>query len=296
MVNTGIFSLLLVLCGHAQLKKFYSLHDDSLFDTVNFTLHATSGHSYFRSVPSQNALNIYGNPDLERINPSFDAKVVGKACNVNLNLNEYRTSGLGDGLAFAVLSDASREDESNYWKMLVSDSKVYNLDLFYGIGTSDIDLSGTAINHLKVTTGSAEVKLNYDRMRPNTISMDTLMVKADLGTLTAEDLYQSRAEHIIANIGFGKVALDFTRPMNNKCLVEATVGAGQLKVLLPRDAPVIIYINESPLCGVTIARDFEEVEKNVFVNMNYAAEAENLLTLEIDVAMGNAMLVYAERR
>ena len=53
----------------AQLKKFYSLDDVSDFDTVNFDFVATSGHSFLRYIPQQNPLSIYGNPDLEKLNP-----------------------------------------------------------------------------------------------------------------------------------------------------------------------------------------------------------------------------------
>lgn len=295
LVFTTFFGLLTMMCAHAQLKKFYSLHDESLFDTVKFKLHATSGHCYFRTIEGGDVLNIYGNPDLEKINPSFDAKVIDNSCFVNLDLNEYRISGLGDGLAFAVFSDASRaggESESNYWKMLVNDKKVYDLDLHYGIGTSNIDLSGAAVKNLKITTGSAEVNLNYEEDMFNQIRMDTFMIKSDLGTIATKNIYRSRAKNVIAEIGFGKVALDFSEPGTESCSVKATVGAGNLEVSLPQDTPIIIYIKESPLCGVKISRDFEEVEKNVFVNMDYDAKAPNLLSLQVDVSLGSVVFDY----
>ena len=39
---------------------------------------------------------------------------------------------------------------------------------------------------------------------------------------------------------------------------------------------------------------FEEVEKNVFVNMNYSAGAENLLTFNVDVALGMVRFKYSD--
>lgn len=278
----------------AQLKKFYSLSDVSKFDTVNFEFKATSGHSYWRLVPQENPLVIYGNPDLEKINPTFDAIVYGRSCEVNLELEEYRSSGLGDGLAFAMLGSAPSEHDDNYWKVLLNDEKVYNLDLHFGIGTSDIDLGGAHVKKLKIRTGSADVRVKYDRESPNLCAMDTFLVKVDMGSVVTKDLYHSRARLVIADIGFGQATLDFTHPVKQQCQVQANVGLGNLMVYLPRNEPVIIYLQDSPFRGLNMAKDFEEVEKNVFINRSYSEEADNLLTFKVDVSLGNVVFHYAE--
>ena len=278
----------------AQLKKFYSLNEVSTFDTVNFNFKATSGHSFWRLVPQENPLNIYGNPDLDKINPSFDAIINNRVCDVHLKLEEYRASGLGDGLAFAMLGSAPDEHDANYWKVLLNNDKVYNLDMNFGIGTSDIDLSGAKVKSLKVTTGSAEVKVNYDEMKPNLCNMDTFLVKVDMGSFTAEDLDHAKAKYIEANIGFGQAMLDFTHPLSNPCLVKANVGLGKLLVYVPINEPVIIYLNESPFRGLEIVKDFEEVEKNVFINRTFQADAPNLLTFNVDVSLGNITFLYRD--
>lgn len=278
----------------AQLKKFYSLDDVSDFDTVNFDFVATSGHSFLRYIPQQNPLSIYGNPDLEKINPTFDALIQGRTCNVNLELEEYRASGLGDGLAFAMMGTAPTEDDANYWKILLSNEKVYNLDLHFGIGTSDIDLSGASVRRLKVKTGSADVRINYNHEKPNVCEMDTFMVKVDLGSFSAQDLDHARASYIIADIGFGSALLDFSHALTKKCEVQANVALGGLEIFLPKDEPVIIYIKDSPFRGMNMVKDFEEVEKNVFINRHYDKEANNLLTFKLDVSLGNIAFRYSD--
>ena len=288
---------LAILCGYSafgQLKKFYSLNQTTDFDTVNFQFRATSGHSYLRYIPKENPLVIYGNPDLERINPSFDALVNNNTCDVSLELEEFRSSGLGDGLAFAMLNDNPKESDANYWKVLLSNEKVYNLDLHYGIGSSDINLSGAMIKTLKMRTGSADVQVTYDPEKPNLTEMDTFFVKVDLGSFRTKDLSYSNAKCIMTDILFGKAYLDFTAPMDNKCMVKANVGAGGLKVFLPRNEPVIIYLKDSPFRGLSMAKDFEEVEKNVYINKSYSVDAENLLTFDVDVALGRVSFQYAD--
>ncbi len=276
-----------------QIKKFYTLDRVQEYDTVNFRLKATSGISYVRHVDGGNPLSIFGNPDLDKINPSFDAKVKGRSCFVDLILDEFKESGLGDGLAYAVLK-SNDEREDNYWKFLLNDSKVYNLNLHYGIGTSDIDLSGTAVNRLTINTGSADVIVSYQRDEPNLVDMDTFKVKVDVGTLIGRDLAKSRTRNLHAEIGFGQALLDFSDPLENVCSVDASVGAGKLEVVLPNDRPVIIQIKESPLCTVEMVEEYEEVENNVFISKSYDVGADNLLTLNINVSLGSLVFSNAQ--
>ena len=99
----------------------------------------------------------------------------------------------------------------------------------------------------------------------------------------------------MANVGFGNAILDFNKPGKEGCTIEASVGAGNLKIIMPgRDVPMIIYLKDSPLCGVRLAEGFEEVERNVFVNMKYDAHAKDLMTFRVDVALGNIAFQYAD--
>ena len=295
LVLTAGIGIFFYLNTEAQLRRFYSLNDAEDYDTVAFDLKATSGISFVRHVKGGNPLHIFGNPDLDKINPSFDARVVDRTCKVQLTLDEYRSSGLGEGLVFAMFDARSKKEEDpNYWKILLNDKKVYDLNLNYGIGSSDIDLSGVHVRNLKITTGSADVMVNYAKGQPNMCQMDTFMVKVDLGSLEAKDLDHARSKNIIAEVGFGEAVLDLSTALSHSCHVKAAIGAGSLDVILPLDAPVIIYIKDSPLCSIQMADKFEEVEENVFVNMTYAADAENLLTFNVDVALGSVTFSYED--
>ena len=51
----------------------------------------------------------------------------------------------------------------------------------------------------------------------------------------------------------------FNKPGKEGCTIEASVGAGNLKIIMPgKDVPMIIYLKDSPLCGVRLAEGFEE--------------------------------------
>jgi hypothetical protein len=70
--------------------------------------------------------------------------------------------------------------------------------------------------------------------------------------------------------------------------VEASVGAGNLEIIIPsEEVPMIIYLKDSPFCEIKLSEGFEQVERNVYVNRYYVAGAPNLLIFNIDVALGN---------
>ncbi|WP_425390126.1 hypothetical protein [Ekhidna sp.] len=277
----------------AQLKKFYTVKESEEFDTVNFYLKATATNCLLKQADSDNnPLTIYGNPNLEKINPSFANKVKNNTLHAKLILDEYSSSGFGDSFSMAV----SRSDKDNdFWKVNLNDKQIYKLNLIYGFGNADVNLTGSSVQRMKIKSGSADIVVGYDDGNMNPIQMDTFYVKADFGSIVAKRMELARAKNVITKIGFGNVLLDFEREMIEKCSVDASVGAGNLEILLPKDGtPVIIHIRDSPLCAVKIAKGFEEVEKNVFVNMSYDANAENLLSFDVDVALGMVRFKYTD--
>ena len=290
MTSLGLFAS---VCAFAQLDKFYTIKSTPEFDTVEFYLKATATNCLLEYSPEiTDPLTIYGNPDLEKINPSFSNKIRNRTCYTKLKLDEYSSSGCGDSFTMAV-SGSSKEND--FWKVNLGDDKVYKLNLIYGFGNADVNLTGTTINKLKIKSGSADIVVGYDEGHSNPIEMDTFYVKADFGSIVAKSMELSRAKHVITKIGFGNVLLDYDKGNAENCQVEASVGAGNLEVLLPQDnTPVIIRVKDSPLCAIKLVEGFEEVEKNVYVNMDYSATAENLLSFDIDVALGMVRFKYAD--
>ncbi|MDE0471138.1 MAG: hypothetical protein OXH57_04305 [Ekhidna sp.] len=284
---------MLSLSAFAQLNKFYTLSKSEDFDTVNFYLKAASANCLIKKSNSESdPLDIYGNPNLEKINPSFDTKINNNTCYARLVLDEYNSSGLGNSLSMAVLKS---HEEHDLWRVNFSDNKIYDLSLFYGLGNADINLTGTPVKKLKIQTGSADIIVGYDGYTHNPVPMDTFLIKADFGSIVTKHMELARAKHVITQVGFGSVLLDFNPFSSEKCNIDASVGAGTLEILLPkRGTPVIIYLKDSPLCAVKMADGFEEVEKNIFVNMIYTAHAGNLLSFRVDVALGTVHFTYSD--
>lgn len=294
----GIFLIITGMCcglsGNCQLKKFYTVKNESAYDTVDFSLKATSGKCFIKPSYHSNPVTIYGNPDFEDVNPTFYSTTRGNINFIRLNLEDYKQGGLSHSIQYSMFG-AEKGSEKNYWKVYLTDEKVYKLNLNYGLGDASVNLSGIPVSNLRIESGSANVDVFYDEMKANQCPMDTFFVKVDLGSISARKINRTMARHVIADVGFGTAILDFSEGVERKCEVAASIGAGSLEVWLPKeDTPAIVYFSDSPLCNISLNKGFEEVDKNVFVNRSYDSEAENLLVFNIDVALGNIQFKYVD--
>ncbi len=276
-----------------QLKKFYVVKRSPSFDTVDFYLKATATNCLIKqSLANQDPLSIYGNPDVEKINPSFKHKVYNNTCYARLKLDEYSSSSFGDRLTFAMFRTP---EENDFWRVCFSENKVYRMNLNYGFGNADVDLTGSAVQKFELNSGSADIVVGYEKGNPNLIQMDTFFVKVDFGTIIAKRMDLARAKNVITKIGFGNVLLEFEAGIAEACRVDASVGAGNLEIILPKEGtPVIVYVRDSPLCSIKWTKDFEEVENNVFVNKSYTVTSEKTLTFDVDVALGQVQFKYID--
>ena len=281
-----------MLCGsvftaRCQLKKFYSVKDDQSYDTVHFSMRATSGTCFVKSSHHDDPLTIYGNPDFSEVNPSFKSSRSSRTKIVCLDLEDYNKKGLGQAISYSMFGSAD-ELEQNYWKVFLTSDKVYQLNLHYGVGDANVDLSGVAVSRLRLESGSADVRLSYDASLPNQCTMDTLEINVDMGTVVIDRLNATKAQFVKTDVGFGTVVLDLSQGITQPTMIRAMIGAGKLRVLMPVNGiPTKVHFNSSPLCRIKFEHAFTETEKGVYLSENYQDTAPNIVTFDLDVALGN---------
>ena len=285
----------LTYCGVAivglafgQLKKQFTVEDVSSCENIRLCLKANSGNCFIK--PSQNTeiLNVFSNQTETSYAHNFRKEVKGKTCEVLLNLEETQTEGISQTISTRFFGASDKPVGDKLWKMYLTDAKPYFLELNYGIGNANIDLSGLAIKNLKINTGSADVNVGYYSSLENQIDMDTFSVKVDLGSVNVKNLNMSRARYMMADVGFGNMTLDFrSKPLvSNK--IKGSVGAGNLTILLPsNETPVLVKIKDSWLCSVKMPEEFKKISANVYSNTAYTKNTKNSLTFDLDVSMGN---------
>ncbi len=276
-----------------QMKKQFTVDNQEACTTVDLCLKAKTGNCFIRASQTSELLSIYSNQDLEEYAHSFSNEVKGAICVVKLALEQQDQRGVSKKISYQVFGGEERLSDK-FWKVYLTDEKPYSLDLDYGLGNANVDLSGLAIKKLKINTGSADVNVAYASGVENKVEMDTFFVKVDLGSLNVKQLNLSRSKVVVAEVGFGNIFLDFSNKPEKMPTVKGSVGAGNMIILLPDESvPVIVKIKDSWLCSVNLSRNLKRIHENTYANAAYAHDPKNALTFDLDVSMGK--IIFKEK-
>lgn len=247
------------VAGNAQIKKQFSVENSNQCAQVSLKIRAKTGNCFIRPSQNQDLLNIYSNQNLEEYTHSFSNEMQGNTCAVKLSLQQDSERGVGQKISYKMFGSEEAPSDK-FWKVYLTEATPYSLDLDYGLGNANIDLSGLSVKKLRINTASADVSINYSTGVENKVDMDTFFVKVDMGSLNARQINLARSKVVVADVGFGNMFLDFsTRPAINNHVI-GSVGAGNLVIQLPdAEVPVIVTINESWLCSISLSNSLKKL-------------------------------------
>lgn len=275
-----------ILYSWGQIKKQFTVESPEACQAVELHLKAKVGNCFIRPSQAADLLNIYSNQDLEEYGHSFKKEMRDGVCFVKLNLEQEGQKGVGQMISNQVFGSDEKVTDK-LWKVYLTDSKPYSLDLVYGLGNANVDLSGLAIKKLKINTGSADVNVSYSSGLENKVEMDTFFVKVDVGSLSVRQLNLAKSKVVLVDVGFGNMYLDFSNKPLVANRIKGSVGAGNLVVQLPgEEIPVLVKVNESWLCSVNLSKSLQKIGNNTFANAAYEKNSANALTFDLDVSLG----------
>jgi hypothetical protein len=285
---------LVVTLATGQIKRQFSVDDSPQCEQIKLKLKANSGTCFIKPSHNSEILTVFSNLDVDRYAHQFRKEVVGSVCEVMLALEEVQSGTLSQTISSRVFSSENTGQEK-FWKMYLNDTKPYVLEMTYGIGKANIDLSGLSVKNLKINTGSADVNVGYSTGLENRVDMDTFFVKVDLGSVHARNLGLAKTKVVIAEVGFGNVMLDLSAAPTVANAIKGSVGAGNLIIMLPsEETPILVKIKDSWLCSVSIPAYLKKVGNNTFSNAAYSKSTQNALTFDLDVSMGN--IIFKEKQ
>lgn len=288
---TGV-ALLSGVALYAQATKHFAVDNTREFKKINLNYTITSGTCYLSLAQKSDVFSVYGNKDIDEYDHKFDQYVEDKVLHIDLRIEDKTNESFSQSISYKVFNKPKDFDEG-IWKVYLNEDKPYDLNLNYGIGEAYIDLSGLSIENLNINTGSANVRVGFLSEIGNQSAMDTFNVKVDLGSLQLRRVNLANAKVIIADVGFGNAFLDLSDPLSTGSYIEASVGAGNLEILVPKDkygTGVKVIIHDSMLCQVRISNSFSQIEPNVYINSSYEDGATNQLVIDIDVSLGNVLV------
>ena len=280
----------LIITGFGQIKKQFTVEDAPKCEDIKLSLKANSGNCFIKPGPESDILNVFSNQTENAYSHNFKKEVKGKTCDVMLQLEEAQAEGIGQNISTRFFGADEKASNDKVWKMYLTEAKPYDLELNYGVGNAHIDLSGLSIRKLKINTASADVTVGYFSALENQLDMDTFSVKVDVGSIQVKDINLSKPKHVVADVGFGSMILDFASPPLITSRVRGSVGAGNLTILLPSgDVPVLVRIKDSWLCSVKMPATLKKINETTFASATYTKGAKNALIFDLDVSMGSIL-------
>lgn len=268
---------------YSQQKRNHSVADNVAIDRVHFTLNSSSGTCNIKPTRHYGLVNIY--EQSEFVHSPLEQDLKDSIQYVKFDMREKVSVDTEKKVSFRFFNSRSNDKET--CNVYLSQRKPLIMDLNYGTGDANIDLSGMLVKKLLINTSSADVNVSCLSGECNKVEMDTFMVKVDMGELNVDNVNLTRSKAIIADVGFGNLNMDFSDSAVIQSNVYANVGAGKMQIILPEEEiPVIVYINDSPLCRVKLTKSFKSLDKYTYVNKAYDPNAKNLITFNIGVAMG----------
>ncbi|HHL51891.1 MAG TPA: hypothetical protein ENJ39_00815 [Flammeovirgaceae bacterium] len=289
----GVILATAPLLALAQEMKHFRVAPDGHCRVVKITYTASSGTCYLQKGASSDPLSVYSTRDIDDFNHSFHHNQKEQILEVNLALEEKNSMSFSQSISSNMFTKSRPED--NIWRVELTDDIPYELELNYGIGEAYVDLSGLQIIRLSIQTGSADVNIGYMEPVPNPVPMHEMNIKVDLGNVQARQLDLANVHRINAEVGFGNMLLDLSEPLGHPCQVNASVGAGTLEILVPKDGiPVVIHIKKSMLCDVRMSRSFTETAEDTFTNTAYDSQKTGQLEFVVDVSFGT--IIFKEKK
>ncbi len=259
---------------------------DKRVENVDLRFEVNSGQCSIKAGESDELVTVYSNQDYNNYAHTFDKEIRGKRCEINLLLEDDRQEGLGQSISSRVFGNR-HEGSDKIWRVYLNREQVYDLNLKYGIGQADIDLSGIGVETLKIHTGSADINIGYFSQAGNTVDMDTFYVKVDMGSVAVRKLDLARSKYVKADVGFGDLLLDISGEGQMTGEIIGSVGAGNMFVILPSNtSPTMIKVRDSWLCKVRLPDTFHKSAANTYINDAYSENSDNALVFNLDVSMG----------
>jgi hypothetical protein len=156
-----------------------------------------------------------------------------------------------------------------------------DLSLEFGAGRADIELGGTVLRRLRVSTGASETQIAFSA--PNGTTAEALTIESGAADLRVTGLGNARAERINFQGGVGATVLDFGGSWERDASASVQMGIGSLTLRLPRDQG--IRINRSSVLSSFSAPGLER-QGNTYVSENWES-ASHRITIDVSAALGS---------
>jgi hypothetical protein len=270
----------------AQFVKEYKVTERNGFEMVNLSFWSYKSTTQLKRVISPDPIYIHGHLLKSNILPDFSYSIHDDILDARLTHKNVESDNLGRSITSKLFSNDSAFDHS--WDLGLGSNFLYQLDFNLGMGRADFDLAQIPVSRMKVKSASADVKIHYGNKTPNQVTMDTLLVTLNMGTVEVQNANFTNARKVIVEVNYGKINLNYSDGTASSSQVIAAVSGGSIYLKLPPDSnPVKIRMKTTPMCRTVFPKYLKSIDKETYITKGFKPSDPRLLELILDVGVGS---------
>lgn len=164
------------------------------------------------------------------------------------------------------------------------------LDMNFGLGKAEIDLSGIPISRMNLDCGLSDVGLVS--FLPNPLECEMLHIATGLGDLTLQNLGNLQAKNIDLAVNLGSANVDFRGDRIIDTYLNVQVGLGALDMILPEAANISIVVDGTFLSSVSVY-GLVKAHPNEWISPSWRPGLP-AIRLDLDVGLGSVDVFVKE--
>jgi hypothetical protein len=177
-----------------------------------------------------------------------------------------------------------RRSRDPKWDLQFTDSVPLSLNLEFGAGKGDLDLTGLQITDLKVASGASSVELTCDE--PNRVVLGKIQIESGVSKFSAYNLCNLNFRKMKFEGGVGAYKLDFGGKLRQDAEIDIEVGLGAVSIVIPDDVPARILYDDSWFSSFDMDYGFVKQKKGMYETDSYQS-SDYRLTIRIESGLGS---------
>ena len=202
---------------------------------------------------------------------------------------EYEGGRLEVGLSPVEHRDIDMEDWSSdtSLELALAPGIALDLNMNFGAGSANLDLTGLSLRKLEVNTGASESVIVMEELNPE--PMESAVFNVGAADLRVRGIGNLNVGRLAVKSGLGSVVLRLDGEWSRDAVVNIGMGLGALDIQVPRSLGVRLRRPGSILASV----DTEGLEKrgDVYQSVNWAS-AGHRVEIEIAAVLGSVDLEW----
>jgi len=163
------------------------------------------------------------------------------------------------------------------------------IELDFGMGDANLNLSGIQINSLNIECGMGSVELEINNL--NKIQCEIVDIETGMGEFTGRGLSHLNAEIVNIEVGMGAAELDFSDPISRDMEIELEVGLGSIELILPNNVNISAKVHDHFLSSIELESLVKK--RNKYVSEDWKS-SQPTVSLDMSVGLGSIELDIAD--